>query len=284
MSSPRLPVIVSIATIPSRIGKIRPTLQSLLEGRLVPDEILVVRPEFCVWEDSSYVIPDFLLDNEFCRGVVKLATISVDWGPGNKLLGAIDRIPQESYLCLADDDVQYKENFLADLINAQNGKIRSSYTYYSYRVGGLTVGQGCDGLTFWSRNLAGVHDFADRYVKGTSLIYHDDLWISFFLAARGIRIRSLQPQLNGQLIYEQLLPNNVLGAMTGRLSRDVICRTHLPRLFEQAGMPYRRKVLIRSRGIYDYVRQLGYRARSKIRKKVALLSRRGGAENETNKI
>jgi hypothetical protein len=265
LRDPRVPVIVSIATIPSRIRFMRPTLESLLNGDLIPDQILIVRPNFCKLENSDYVIPDFLQDPNFCQGIIKLVRCPMDWGPGNKLLGAIEYLPLKCYLILADDDVRYRQSFLADLIRSQQQDHRSSFSYFSYRVGGITLGQGCDGFSFWSPNLQGIRMFAHRFVKDTSLVYHDDLWISFFLAVRGISIRSLQPLLRGQLIYEQLLPNNALGSLAGRLRREEISRIHLPRLFKEADIPFRRMCFLRLIATWDSVRAFVSRGWRKVR-------------------
>jgi hypothetical protein len=257
-------VIVSIATIPSRIGKIRPTLQSLLEGDLVPDQILVVRPEFCVLENSGYDLPDFLLDPGFCGGIIKPVVSIADFGPSTKLLGALDYLPSECVLILADDDVIYREYFVFRLVNWQAKCIKSSFSFYTYRTGGLTVGQGCDGFSFWTPNLSGIRRFAERHVVGTSLLYHDDLWISFYLATRGVRIKRLKPLTVDGLIYEQLLQNNVLTAQRGSLARGVIRNTHLPRLHREASLPLGHKLLLKAIGTYDWICEFVNRASRKL--------------------
>jgi len=260
----RTPVIISIATIPSRVGLMRPTLESLLHGDLVPDQILVVMPEFCVRENSGYDIPDFFADEAFCRSIVRPVHSKFDWGPGNKILGALNQIPSECFLVIADDDVRYSPRFLSALVRAQEENLDQSFSYYTYRICGFTVGQGCDGFSFWSRNLQGIWDFADRFVRDTSLIYHDDLWISFFLFTRGISIRSLQPLLDGNLVYEQLLDNNVLASMTGQFTRDVIANTHIPRLLKEVGLPTHRKLRLAVVDAFDKIIGIPYRVRRKV--------------------
>ena len=102
MSKYPLPAIVSIATLPSRIGSMRPTLQSLLDGELVPDRILVVVTDYSEREKSRDVIPDFLSDERFTRGVIEVVLSSRDWGPGTKLLGALEHIDDDCNLWRSD--------------------------------------------------------------------------------------------------------------------------------------------------------------------------------------
>ena len=193
MDDPSLPVVVSIATLPSRIGSMRPALESLLGGDLVPDRILVVITDYSPREKCGFVIPDFLEDPAFTQGIVEVVVSSRDWGPGTKSLGALEHIKEDCILVTADDDVAYQSYFLSTLAKAQNERRDCSFSYYTYRAGGLTVGQGCDGFSFYSPNLAGVREFVEANVVGTTLHYHDDLWISFFLFSRGVKVRRVRP-------------------------------------------------------------------------------------------
>ena len=59
------PVIVSITSLPSRLARIRPCLESLLGGSRVPDKILLALSPFSAREHAPYVLPDFLKDDEF---------------------------------------------------------------------------------------------------------------------------------------------------------------------------------------------------------------------------
>jgi hypothetical protein len=270
MARDKLPIVVSIATIPSRIGHIRATLDSLLEGDLKPDQILVTHPEFCNWENSGYDIPAFLEDESYCRGIVKVALAARDWGPGTKLLGAIDHIPDECYLVLADDDVAYDRRFLHGLIEAQSENHDSSFSYYTYRAGGLKFGQGCDGYSFYTPNLAGVYKFAEQHVAETTLLYHDDLWIGFFLFKKGVKVRRLANPEDGELVYQQLLPNDVLSSKTsGELARDQIYHDHLERLIRDAELPKHRMVTLRARQLRDYTASKLSRIVQKFNRRIA---------------
>lgn len=253
MTEHSLPVIVSIATLPSRIGHLRPTLDSLMDGDLVPDKILVLRSNFSERENSGYIVPDFLNDQKYCRGIVQLI-ITDDWGPGTKVLGAVDHLKEDCYLVLADDDVIYHPKFLYDIVGAQASNPDRSFSYYTFRVGGLTCGQGCDGFSFYSPNLEGIKHFAEKNVVGTSLLYHDDLWISFFLYKKGIKVRAVSTPVAGETVYSQVLPNEGLSSITsGDLSRDNIVKDNFPRLLRQSDLSKRSRAFLFMIQFYDVV-------------------------------
>jgi hypothetical protein len=218
------PVFVSLTTLPSRIEHIRPSIESLLAGFRVPDRILIALPSVAFRERSTYVVPSFLADRAVFGHRVEIVNCGRDWGPGTKLIGSLPRVPPTSYLVIADDDVAYRPQFLANLIDAQQADHTSSFSHYTYRAHGLTVGQGCDGFSFWTPNLVGIIEFAERYIVHTPFRLHDDLWISFFLATKGISVRSLQSKLGGSLVYEPLVQDQSLRHLTGDLSREQLNR------------------------------------------------------------
>ena len=260
-----LPVIVSIATLPSRIGGLRSTLRSLLDGDLVPDRILVVVTDYSEREKSGYVIPDFLRDDHFTRGIITVVRSSRDWGPGTKLLGALEHIEGDCTLVLADDDVAYQPYFLSTLVKAQSERHECSFSYYTYRARGLTVGQGCDGFSFYSPNLAGVRAFVEANVVGTTLHYHDDLWISFFLFSRGVEVRMVAAPDDGSSVYTQTIADESLRDLTGDASRDRIVSDGLPMLVRRGGLSRRQKLNLESRRLSDLVRQFPARLLNRLR-------------------
>ncbi|MDE2403620.1 MAG: hypothetical protein KGM17_02755 [Sphingomonadales bacterium] len=242
MTAPAIPVVVSITTIPSRFAQLRPTLESLLSGELVPDRILIVHPAFSTREQVPYEVPDFLRDASFTRGIVAPALVSEDWGPGTKYLGALEHIAAPCFLVIADDDVRYRPPFLRQLVAAQRAEPGASFSFYTYRERGITIGQGCDGMSFWSPNLDGLREFAERHVGKNPVRFHDDLWVSYFLARKGVPICDLRPLLHGGLIYEQEVIDAGLASQAGLLARETITRNELARLLREAPLPAGRRV------------------------------------------
>jgi hypothetical protein len=249
----RQPIIVSMTTLPSRIASMRPTLESLLAGELVPDRLLVAIPPTSIRENCAYSIPDFLKDRDFCGDRIVVVEADRDWGSGTKLLGSLSAVPPESYLMLADDDVRYHPRFLRGIAEAQQADHSASFSYYTYRVRGLTLGQGCDGFSFWRPNLDGVRAFAERHIDNTNLMFHDDLWISFFLASKGIQIKSVAPPEQTRFIYEVEHHINALNRLSGDLSRRSLNLDGLRRLMREAPLPWQLRQKIRLVSALDRV-------------------------------
>src|SRR5262245_25373940 len=112
-------VVISITSLPSRIGRIRPCLESLLASSVTPDRIILPLPNFSERERSGYTLPDFLKEDPFAKRGVEVIRIERDWGPGTKLIGALSVIKHPSYLVIADHDVRYKPTFLETMLDAQ---------------------------------------------------------------------------------------------------------------------------------------------------------------------
>ena len=81
-------LVVSMATIPSRIGKLAPVIDALKEQSRRPDCIYVCIAPFCEWERRAYDVPSWLRD---CPGV-RVCMAPRDYGPANKLLGVLHRL------------------------------------------------------------------------------------------------------------------------------------------------------------------------------------------------
>ncbi len=234
-------VVVGITSLPSRIGLIRPTIESLLEGARKPDRIIVALPLRSQREQCGYDVPSWLAD----LGALVTRPES-DAGPGTKLLGTLPEVASDSILILADDDVRYRHDFVEKLAQAQAGDHRASFSFYTYSLHGLPVGQGCDGFSFWTSNLAGIHKFAEKHVLNTPLRLHDDLWISYFLASKGIAVRSLQHLLGDSLIYEQVHDLAALRHLEGDASRENLNERGLRSLLGEVKLPTALMVRVRT--------------------------------------
>jgi hypothetical protein len=240
-----------MTSLPSRVSLLRPTIESLRSGDLQPDRIILALPERSTREQCGYAVPPWLDELE-----VEVVRPAVDYGPGTKLLGVLPSLTEACYLVLADDDVRYSPTFLKGLIEAQRDDHSASFSYYVYRSFGLSIGQGCDGFSFWTPNLAGIEQFADEHALNTPLRLHDDLWISYFLASRGIRIGSLQHSLNGNLVYEQLHELNALRYLEGDDDRATLSRKGLRALLSSAPLPAGRQSRVRACLLLDDAKRL----------------------------
>ena len=267
-------IVVSIATIPSRIASLGPTLDSLMAGTRVPDQVLIVHPDFCVWEESQYPEVDFLSSPKFYDGRVVEFITTRDWGPSTKILGALEFVKDDCIMILADDDVAYHPSFVEGLVEAQERDKTSSFSYLTYRCFGLVLGQGVDGFSFWTPNLKGMQEFAERHVIGTTLMYHDDLWISFFLYLKRIDVKRLKVPDGRLMVYDQLLPNNVLSSVTsGSLFRANIVRDHARQLLRMPQVTSSQRRMLAAhhaiqtcKDIFDYAWAIPFRAARKVKR------------------
>src|SRR6185437_6245290 len=129
--------------------------------------------------------------------------------------------------------MRYKRYFLETLYHHQVRNTRASFSYYTYKTGPVTIGQGADGLSFYSPNLRGIRPYAERAVEFSPLRVVDDLWISAYLWHQGIPIESLAHTVpDGGTAYEISHSFNQLRDLTGDLERRRATRDGLNYLFE----------------------------------------------------
>ena len=100
-------IIVSLSTLPDRIGRLRPTLTSLLNQTRPPDEIVLAVPEFSLRQNRVYTIPDYLLEIPRLR----LLRCDTDWGPATKFIAVVqDEVAagrSDTLIMVVDDDRVY---------------------------------------------------------------------------------------------------------------------------------------------------------------------------------
>ncbi|HWK42736.1 MAG TPA: hypothetical protein VNR60_12505 [Croceibacterium sp.] len=236
MAGPQPPVIVGMTTLPSRIGMIRPAIDSLLHNTRKPDRIILTVPRRPLRGNGTVSIPDFLSGPGY-RDSVTVNLIDEDCGPGSKLLGCLNYITSPSVIILADDDMDYRDCLIERLYTAQLAAPRKSFSFYAYRFRGMTVGQGADGFSFRSENLTGIDAFYRDHVKGRDLVFHDDLWISYFLLRQGVEIEALPVPTPYDLIYRTVHSQDALKDLEGELNRDRLAAEGLRHLRQSAPLP-----------------------------------------------
>jgi hypothetical protein len=178
-----LPLFVGLTTLPSRIHHLRPTLDSLTAQTDRPDKVLLCLPRWSRREECPYGRPEWLADY---APMLEVVECEEDWGPGTKLLGCLDHLTPPTCLVIADDDMRYRPFFLEGLYSSQVEDKGSSFSYWTFPCGPFDVGQGADGLSFYSPNLEGMRSFANKAIQSPQLRVVDDLWISAFLKRRGV--------------------------------------------------------------------------------------------------
>ncbi len=104
-------VVISLTTIPSRIGRIKTVLNSLIDQTVPADDILLAVPGHSRREGCGYRLPPFLAES---TAVSVLACD--DWGPATKLIPTLLQERDPSTLILAvDDDTIYPPDLVANL-------------------------------------------------------------------------------------------------------------------------------------------------------------------------
>jgi hypothetical protein len=114
-------VVVSLTTIPSRIDKIKKTIDSLiLQKNINIDNIFVTIPyRFGRNENEEYEIPSWLQKYHDNENNVSILRIDRDMGPGTKLYGAAKkyRLQQKDTIhVILDDDYSYGKNHISNLV------------------------------------------------------------------------------------------------------------------------------------------------------------------------
>jgi len=120
-------IIISFATIPSRIASIESVIQSLLAQSVTPDEIHIQIPEFCIRDNSAYTIPDFIYQYE----KVKIQSHNVDYGSANKWIYPIQYLQsdEKSILLIVDDDCYYQSDYIEAILNKIKQNDATAYCF-----------------------------------------------------------------------------------------------------------------------------------------------------------
>jgi glycosyl transferase family 2 len=236
----RAPIYVGVTTLPSRIARLRPTIDSLLAQSLVPDRIFVSVPLRSVREDREYAVPLWLAAPPPGVELVRCAT---DYGPGTKLLGCLPRIASDACLILVDDDMVYQPFLVERLAQAQLARKDTAFSFHVFRVGRFECGQAADGFSLWTPNLEGIEAFAARALRSRHLFVEDDYWLSVFLRSRGISVVSLAPTLPPDAyVWTRTHADGQLSGLTGDLRRSKVLREGTRFLVLRGSLPGRQRL------------------------------------------
>jgi hypothetical protein len=100
-------IVVSLSTMPDRIGRLQPTLNSLLNQTRPPEEIVLAVPQFSIRQKREYKIPDYLYQIPNLR----VLRCEKDWGPATKFIAVVqDELAagrSDTLVMVVDDDRIY---------------------------------------------------------------------------------------------------------------------------------------------------------------------------------
>ena len=194
-------VVVSLTTIPSRLSRLRPTLNSLLTQDYPPTAIYLAVPRQSVREGKPYRMPGWLADYP----AITVIDSERDWGPASKLLPALlaERECPDTLVITVDDDNIYPREMVGTFVTFSQrlpdaalcfrghvvaGRWKESRAVFGTRVSAPTrmdIVTGCGGILVKPRFFDGaVFDYDGA---PPSAFFVDDIWISGHLARRGVR-------------------------------------------------------------------------------------------------
>lgn len=196
------PVVVTLSTLPGRIGKILPALNSLLDQTMLPDRIILNIPAFSTREKRCYDVPESLSNHS----VVTILHTNKDWGPATKLLPVLRYFAAEpdTLILALDDDNIYPTSFIETFqyyavrmpfaaLSLRGWHIPNSRRWLDVREFKGTeidvpvptdVIQGCGGILVRPRFF--TEDIFDYSGAPPESFFVDDLWISGNLARRQV--------------------------------------------------------------------------------------------------
>jgi hypothetical protein len=193
-------VVVSLTTIPSRLTRLRPALNSLLTQDYPPSAIYLAVPRQSERERKPYQMPGWLAEHP----AVTVIDCERDWGPASKLLPTLlaERERPDTLVIAVDDDNVYPREMVATFVKFSQrlpdaalcfrghvvaGRWKESPAVFGTRVSAPTrmdIITGCGGTLVKPRFFDdAVFDYSGA---PPSAFFVDDVWISGHLARRGV--------------------------------------------------------------------------------------------------
>jgi len=180
---------VSLSTIPKKFPNVSTTIDSLLNQTMLPTAILLHISKKYSFRCGDTTIPEAdiaALRNKYHGTLVHINILENDYGPGTKLLGALESglVPRDARIIIVDDDVVYLPTFLEKL-SAGNHLVAANV---GYKMKNIMVGEGFGGFLMNINVLDGFINFYEQIKTLDYVNYHDDIYISFYFHIRNIPI------------------------------------------------------------------------------------------------
>lgn len=128
--TPEEEVVVSLTSFPAAIGFVRPVVESLLRGSVLPDRIVlyVTMAQF-----GPEGLPAALTELAACEPRFEIRDYPCDIRSYRKLVPALDDFP-EAVIVTVDDDVAYHRHMLRDLLRLHRRFPRAVLAHRAKRV------------------------------------------------------------------------------------------------------------------------------------------------------
>jgi hypothetical protein len=188
-------IVVSLTTIPSRVHHLQEIVTCLKKQTLQVNRIYINLPIWSERENRPYPTPSLNDDSQV--KVIRCA----DHGPITKLYPILDEeLDPETLIITVDDDIDYIPERIALLVKWAKNYPDSAIGGSGFIIGNwwnffgticqpknsmrVDVLEGYSGCAY--RRKFFKNDIIDYTGAPTEAFYHDDVWISGYLAARNI--------------------------------------------------------------------------------------------------
>ena len=217
---------VSLTTVPSRFRYLHSTIDSLVHQTVQPTRIIINIPKRYSFRFAQSISERQIaaLMARYDRGRVSINRVDHDYGPGTKLLGllegdSLDRFDAHAYLVLVDDDVIYDAGMIETFCDRIDRDQAQFASFRCYWIDGVPVGQGVDGFLIRAKLLGSYLDYYNIIKSEDYLLYHDDLYLSYFFFLQGIRLTFIDFK---SYTFKPMGWIDALSSMTGQYSRSQV--------------------------------------------------------------
>lgn len=198
ISKQYLPIYTSLTTIPERAENTEKVIQGLMKQTYPIEKIFLNIPVGTFKRTgSTYYVPEWTKKREYQDKLIVSRT--PEYGPGTKLLGSLDFIPQDAYIYVVDDDRVYSPNHLKNLVSYLNSGVD-------------VVSNGMCGLYTYVCGVTGfivkrsiINDIVEYYNKVPDECRTvDDIWITAYLKHKHANVRKTNYLFNITFLFNML--------------------------------------------------------------------------------
>lgn len=191
-----------VTSIPPRAHRLSIIINSLLNGDVIPDKIIITLCEKYNRFDEKY---DMKYLEEFKNNdKIEINIIEEDLGSCTKLIGSLDKILEDEkdnlndiYLISIDDDLCYTKGFIKEMKKCIKKEPNTHWTGFSEKKatglkGGINVGFSADGFSFRLSELINFKEYCLKLInRCDAFTLHDDLLFSSFLLLNNKKIKRM---------------------------------------------------------------------------------------------
>lgn len=202
---------VSISAIPSRLAHINDILYAINNQTIRPNKIYLNIPyNYKRFPEKHISEQDLKHINRENLEIVRCK----DFGPGTKILGAINNIRNYDFVLLLDDDHIYNKNVCEIMLKAFK-KEKVNYSFYLNKIFGIKMGQCADVFLIDTKLLDKIETFYEKFVKNNmNMFLDDDLWMAIYLQkVKKTKIKNLMNEFrkisNDKTVYTQNINSKI---------------------------------------------------------------------------